>query len=148
MSVRDNLLMGSHAAGLDRNSRELRLKEVIEMFPVLGEKLTALAAMLSGGQKQLLLIARALMGRPKLLMLDEPSLGLAPLIVRDVFRGLMDLRQRFGLTIVLAEQNARNALRVADRGYVLSRGELVAEGSSDHLRASRSIEDAYFGKSL
>ncbi len=145
MSVHDNLLLG----GFDRWRRGQRrqddtLDEVYTLFPRLKERHAQLAGTLSGGERQMLAIGRALMARPRLLMLDEPSLGLAPLIVREVFRIIAELRQR-GVAILLVEQNARAALQVADHGYVLETGGLVLEGPAEALAADDRIVRAYLG---
>ena len=145
MSVQDNLLLG----GFDRWRRGQRrqddtLDEVYTLFPRLKERQAQLAGTLSGGERQMLAIGRALMARPRLLMLDEPSLGLAPLIVREVFRIIAELRQR-GVAILLVEQNARAALQVADHGYVLETGSLALEGPAEALAADDRIVQAYLG---
>lgn len=143
LSVEENLLMGAYL----RNDREVGadLERLYTQFPRLQERRAQTAGSLSGGEQQMLAIARALMGRPKLLMLDEPSLGLAPLIVRDVFRLIRQIKAA-GTTILLVEQNARKALEVADFGYVLERGSIVASGPAAVLRDDPAIIAAYLGK--
>ncbi|TFY97391.1 ABC transporter ATP-binding protein [Ramlibacter rhizophilus] len=145
MSVEDNLLLGAYRQLRLRN-RDWRgqLESVFELFPRLRERRTQAAGTLSGGERQMLAVGRALMSRPTLLMLDEPSLGLAPLIVRDIFNTIERLRAS-GVTILLVEQNARAALQVADHGYVLETGELVLEGPAAQLAGDSRVIDTYLG---
>jgi branched-chain amino acid transport system ATP-binding protein len=140
LSVRDNLLLGAY----HRRSRTEGLDDVLSLFPILRDRARQRAGTLSGGEQQMLAIGRALMARPKLLLLDEPSLGLAPLAIRQVVDRLLDLRAR-GTTILLVEQNIRAALRVATRGYLLRRGEVVLAGTSDELRQAPGVAAAYLG---
>ncbi len=143
MTVTENLEMGAHT----RRDRDVRndLARMLEKFPVLAERHDQLAGTLSGGEQQMLAIARALMARPRLLLLDEPSLGLAPMIVTQIFRTLRDLREE-GNTIFLVEQNARRALQLADRGYVLERGRIVLEGSGAELLDDPMVRQTYLGR--
>jgi branched-chain amino acid transport system ATP-binding protein len=146
MSVEDNLLLGFYPrrrAG-ERDARPA-MREVFAIFPRLEERRRQLAGTLSGGERQMLALGRAMMGRPRLLLLDEPSLGLAPLIVREIFRVLVDLRQR-GLSILLVEQNVRVALQVSDYGYVLEMGGVAAEGPSGELAQDARIMATYLGQ--
>ena len=146
MSVEDNLLLGFYPrrrAG-ERDARPA-MRDVFAIFPHLQSRCRQLAGTLSGGERQMLALGRALMGRPRLLLLDEPSLGLAPLIVREIFRVLVDLRQR-GLSILLVEQNVRAALQVSDYGYVLEMGEIAAEGPSEALARDPRILETYLGQ--
>jgi branched-chain amino acid transport system ATP-binding protein len=145
MSIEDNLLLGGFVRWRrgQRDQRE-RMDEVFEMFPRLRERRAQLAATLSGGERQMLAIGRALMARPRLLMLDEPSLGLAPLIVREVFQIVSRLRA-MGVAVLLVEQNARAALQVADRAYVLEMGAVVLTGQASELLYDRRIIDTYLG---
>src|SRR5262245_57143929 len=143
MTVEENLLVGAFvSASRLQNSR--RLAEQYERFPILKERRRQLAQTLSGGQQQMLAIARGLMSEPQLLLLDEPSLGLAPLIVKQVFREIQGLRQA-GSTILLVEQNANAALLIADRAYVMSGGRIVDERTPQALLADRNVADAYLG---
>lgn len=145
MSVEDNLQLGAfmrHRLG-HRDSSETMV-QVFDIFPRLKERRNQLAGTLSGGERQMLAVGRALMAKPKLLMLDEPSLGLAPLIVREIFRIISELKQT-GVSILLVEQNARAALQVADYGYVLETGELAMEGSSSELIGDPRVIESYLG---
>jgi branched-chain amino acid transport system ATP-binding protein len=143
MSVADNLQLGAFAARRDANVRA-RLDEVYGRFPRLADRRAQLAGTLSGGERQMLALGRALMSRPRLLMLDEPSLGLAPLVVREIFTIIAALRAT-GVSILLVEQNARAALRVADFGYVLETGELALSGPSQDLIANPRVAATYLG---
>ena len=145
MSVEDNLLLGGFRQMQLGNAQwRDRLADVFDIFPRLKERRAQLAGTLSGGERQMLAVGRALMGRPALLMLDEPSLGLAPLIVREIF-SIIDNLRKTGVTIVLVEQNARAALQVADHGYVLEMGELSAEGPADQLANDPRVIETYLG---
>jgi branched-chain amino acid transport system ATP-binding protein len=141
MSVHENLLMGAHGRG-DAEADET-IEQVFALFPRLKERSSQRGGTLSGGEQQMLAIGRALMGRPRLLMLDEPSLGLAPLIVRQIFGAIRDLNRRTGLTVLLVEQNAFQALRLAHRGYVLVNGAITMAGSGAELLARPEIRAAY-----
>ena len=141
MTVRENLQMG---AALDHQAHfEPDLARMTALFPRLNERLSQRAGTLSGGEQQMLAIARALMSRPKLLMLDEPSLGLAPLIVKQIFDSLRDINARDGLTVFLVEQNAHHALSLAHRGYVMVNGEITLTGSGQSLLSNPAIRAAY-----
>jgi len=148
MTVRDNLLLGAY----HRFRRDSRLaiyddlQQITEIFPLLSDRLGEPAETLSGGMQQMLAIGRGLMARPRLLLLDEPSLGLAPLLVQEIFRVIAHLRRQ-GTTILLVEQNARAALRVADRGYVLEGGRIALAGSSAELALNEGVQRAYLGAS-
>lgn len=145
MSVEDNLLLGGFARWRrgDRTQRQ-RMEEVFAIFPRLRERRAQLAATLSGGERQMLAIGRALMAKPRLLMLDEPSLGLAPLIVREVLHTVARLRE-LGVSVLLIEQNARAALNIADRGYVLEMGAIALHGAAADLLHDRRIVETYLG---
>lgn len=142
MTVQENLELGSVRRGKSRRKRTM--EEVYHLFPRLAERRRQLAGTLSGGEQQMLALARALMTRPKLLMLDEPSLGLAPLIVADIFQIIQDIR-RSGTTILIVEQNAQQTLAMADYGYVLENGEIALQGSGQELLKNEKVRDAYLG---
>jgi len=145
MSVEDNLVLGGFRQMRLGNSRwRDRLAEVFDLFPRLQERRAQQAGTLSGGERQMLAVGRALMSRPSVLMMDEPSLGLAPLIVKDIFLIIETLRQT-GVTIVLVEQNARAALAVADQGYVLEMGEIGLHGPAAELAQNPRVIDTYLG---
>ena len=145
MSVEDNLVLGGwRAKQLKMTHWRDVLDQVFSLFPRLKERRLQAAGTLSGGERQMLAIGRALMGQPRLLMLDEPSLGLAPLVVRDIFNTIRHLRIS-GVTLLLVEQNARAALDVADHGYVLETGDLVLQGPAKQLAADPRVIDTYLG---
>ena len=149
LSVEDNLDLGAYLRYLNGESKvSIRedMVQVFNLFPLLQERRKQLAGTMSGGEQQMLAIGRALMAKPKLLLLDEPSMGLAPLIVQEIFRVLNQLRQENGTTILLVEQNARAALKLADRGYVLETGKIILEGSSVELMENADVKRAYLGK--
>jgi len=144
LSVEDNLLLGAFHRERRHGVLQNEAVNVYQRFPRLKERRHQLAGTLSGGERQMLALGRALMARPKLLMLDEPSLGLAPLVVREVLRAIAELRAA-GVSILLVEQNARAALQVADYGYVLETGETVLEGSAAELLANPRVVETYLG---
>ena len=145
MSVEDNLLLGAFDRYRTGHRDQMEtMDEVFEIFPRLEERRAQLAGTLSGGERQMLAMGRALMAKPKLLMLDEPSLGLAPLIIKEIFRIISELKQT-GVAIPLVEQNARAALQIADYGYVLETGEVSLAGPSKELAADQRVIDAYLG---
>lgn len=144
MTVRENLLMGAYLFPAAR-SDATRLRRIFELFPVLGERQNVMANTLSGGERQMLALGRALMANPTLLLLDEPSLGLAPLLVERVGEMVAQLARGGGVTVLMAEQNASLALSVATRAYVLELGEVAHEGSSAELRRSPDVRRAYLG---
>ena len=141
MSVLDNLLVG----GYRNPDRDLVIREVFERFPRLRERSGQLAGTLSGGEQQMLAIGRALVARPRLLLLDEPSMGLAPLLVKEVFAAISELRRR-GVTIFIVEQNAAATLAAVDRAYVLETGEIILEGDAAELLHNPEVKRAYLGK--
>ncbi|MGD9809464.1 MAG: ABC transporter ATP-binding protein [Deferribacterales bacterium] len=143
MSVRENLEMG----GFKRPVAEVksRLADITDMFPVLGERAGQMAGMLSGGEQQMLAIGRALMTAPKILLMDEPSMGLAPLVIKEVYEKLKVLAET-GLTILLVEQNASMALKYAQRGYVLENGRIIMQGKASELLGDNEVKRAYLGK--
>lgn len=145
MSVGDNLLLGAFMRHrLGHRDHEQTMEEVFQIFPRLKERRSQQAGTLSGGERQMLAVGRALMAKPRLLMLDEPSLGLAPLIVREIFRVIADLKKT-GVSILLVEQNARAALQVADYAYVLETGEIAMEGPSEQLIGDPKVVESYLG---
>ncbi len=142
MTVEENLAMGGFFA--ERQQYQTRIKRVYELFPRLYERRVQRAGTMSGGEQQMLAIGRALMSQPRLLLLDEPSLGLAPIIIQQIFDTIEQLRQE-GMTIFLVEQNANQALKLADRGYVLEKGHVVLEDTGDALLANEAVRSAYLG---
>jgi len=144
MSVEDNLRMGVYVRA-DRAESAADIERMFERFPILRERRTAMASLLSGGEQQMLAIARALLSRPRLLLLDEPSLGLAPKMSDFVFGIIADSRQR-GLTVLLVEQKARQALKFANRAYLMETGRVIASGSAADLAADPLMSEAFLGK--
>jgi branched-chain amino acid transport system ATP-binding protein len=145
LTVTENLLMGAYTRR-DRAAVRRDLDNNMQLFPVLAERRSGLAGNLSGGQQQMLALARGLMARPRLLMLDEPSLGLAPSIVRDVMDHIGRVNRELGLTMLLVEQSVGVALRLAHRGYVLERGRVVVAGTGDELARNELVRRAYLGE--
>lgn len=144
MSVEENLMMGGFVHRKQKNELKQRIKDVYNLFPILHEKRNDHAGSLSGGQQQMVAIGRAMMSKPKLMLLDEPSIGLAPLIVEQMFDSIKEIN-REGTTILLAEQNANAALSIASRGYVYENGRIVIEGSSQELFSNEEVRKAYIG---
>jgi branched-chain amino acid transport system ATP-binding protein len=142
-TVEENLRLGAYT----RRDTDVRsdIDKIYDLFPRLRERRGQVAGSLSGGEQQMLAIGRAMMLRPRLLLLDEPSLGLAPIIVKDLFRTLVDLKELSGATVLLVEQNANLALDIADRAYVLEAGEIVTSGAAADIRADESVRRAYLG---
>jgi branched-chain amino acid transport system ATP-binding protein len=146
LTVEDNLLLGGYVHRRGRGGADADLPKVYELFPRLAERSKQLAGTLSGGEQQMLAVGRAMMGRPKLMLLDEPSLGLSPQMVHRIFDALSQLRDQ-GLTILLVEQNALAALRLADRGYLLQNGQVIAQGTSEELANDPMVRHVYLGSS-
>ena len=146
LTVRDNINLGAYHYFKRSNRLEIkeRMERVYQMFPILEKRTKQIAGTLSGGEQQMLAIARALMGRPELLLLDEPSMGIAPLVVREIFNVIKQLNQS-GVTVLLVEQNARAALKVAHHSYVLERGEIVLEGLAAELLDNPKVKEHYLG---
>ena len=144
LSVRENLQLGAYTRGDGRAQRAEDLQRIFTLFPVLKDRADGLAGNLSGGEQQMLAIGRALMAKPRVLLLDEPSMGLAPIIVQDIFRTLREINKN-GLTIFLVEQNVRQALKIADRAYVIETGRIVLAGSGRELLGNPKVQDAYLG---
>jgi len=142
LSVEDNLRVGAYVR---KDDIEPDIEKFYGIFPRLGERRQQLAGSLSGGEQQMLAVSRALMSRPKLLLLDEPSLGLAPIIVQDLFRRFSDINRTEGVTMLVVEQNANLALDIADRAYVLEAGEFAISGTADDLRNDDAVRKAYLG---
>jgi len=146
MTVQENLILGGYVlAKKDKGGIEHEIARVYELFPVLKERTRQLAGTLSGGEQQMLAMGRALMARPSLIMMDEPSTGLAPLIVKDIFKVILRLREE-GNTVLLIEQNAKAALGIADRGYVLETGKIILQGAAEDLLQNRDVQRAYLGR--
>ena len=147
LTVLENLQLGAYLRfwKKERKAIEKDLEWVFQLFPRLRERIKQIAGTLSGGEQQMLAIGRALMARPKLLLLDEPSMGLAPLVVKDIMSAISTLRDS-GVTILIVEQNARASLRISDRGYVLETGRVILQGSSDDLLNDSDVKRAYLGK--
>lgn len=142
MNILENLMMGAYK--VPGEEREKRLDQVFALFPVLKERMKQLAGTLSGGEQQMVALARGLMAGPRLLMLDEPSLGLAPLVVERIFEAVLKIHQE-GVTVLLVEQNVHEALELADRGYVLENGKIALEGAGNELLGNEHVRCAYLG---
>ena len=148
MSVIENLVLGGYVQyKRDKKAAEQELKNVFDLFPVLQERVDQLAGTLSGGEQQMLAMGRALMAKPSLIMMDEPSTGLAPLIVKNIFQVILKLREA-GNTVLLIEQNAKAALGVADRGYVLETGKIIVQGAAEDLLENKDVQRAYLGRDV
>jgi branched-chain amino acid transport system ATP-binding protein len=148
MTVQENLLLGGYVqAKKSRSTADSEIGRVYELFPVLKERAKQLAGTLSGGEQQMLAMGRALMAKPSLIMMDEPSTGLAPLIVKSIFKVILRLREE-GNTVLLVEQNAKAALGIADRGYVLETGKIILQGAAEDLLENRDVQRAYLGREM
>jgi branched-chain amino acid transport system ATP-binding protein len=146
MTVEENLILGGYVlAKKAKGGIDSEIARVYELFPVLKERVRQLAGTLSGGEQQMLAMGRALMAKPSLIMMDEPSTGLAPLIVKNIFEVVLRLRQE-GNTVLLVEQNAKAALGIADRGYVLETGKIILQGVAEDLLQNRDVQRAYLGR--
>lgn len=146
MTVQENLILGGYVlAKKDKSAIDNEIARVYELFPVLKERSRQLAGTLSGGEQQMLAMGRALMAKPSLIMMDEPSTGLAPLIVKSIFNVILRLREE-GNTVLLVEQNAKAALGIADRGYVLETGKIILQGAAEDLLQNRDVQRAYLGR--
>lgn len=150
LSVEDNLLLGSFNWYSLKNRSEIKndVERIYSIFPILKKRKKQLAGTLSGGEQQMLAIGRALMSRPKLLLLDEPSMGLAPIVIKEIFQYIVELRNTYGLTVLLVEQNARSALRIAHTGYVLETGRIILQGPADDLLLNKDVQRAYLGRDV
>ncbi len=148
MTVKENLILGGYVLyKKDKKAPAAEIKKIIDIFPILKERENQLAGTLSGGEQQMLAMGRALMAKPALIMMDEPSTGLAPLIVKDIFQIITKLREA-GNTVLLVEQNAVAALGIADRGYVMETGKIILQGSSEELLMNKDIQRAYLGRDV
>jgi branched-chain amino acid transport system ATP-binding protein len=143
MTVHENLLLGAYGKEAEKN-KDQSLETIFQIFPFLKERRKQLAQTLSGGEQQMLAIARGLMSKPKLLIMDEPSLGLAPMLVQKIFNSMREINER-GVTILLVEQNVHRALEIADRGYLLESGKMVLSGDWNELLANEHVKKAYLG---
>ncbi|MFV0238475.1 MAG: ABC transporter ATP-binding protein [Lacrimispora sphenoides] len=144
LTVRENLLVGAYTRK-DMDNVKKELEEIYTLFPRLRERMEQLGGTLSGGEQQMLAIGRALLGKPKLLLLDEPSLGLAPLVIREIFEAIVRIRNT-GMTIMFVEQNSKIALETADRGYVVQNGQIVMEDTCENLASNEDVKKAYLGE--
>lgn len=148
MTVQDNLELGGFLTSRIHGKKQLMagIDEMCELFPILQERRKQYAGTLSGGEQQMLAIAMALMAKPELLLLDEPSMGLAPLIVKEIFKVIQELKEQSGLTVLLVEQNANAALKIADRGYVMETGKIIIEEQASALLENQEVKRAYLGR--
>ena len=145
LTVKENLIAASHTQKYNHSELDERIGAVYSYFPRLKERETGLAGYLSGGEQQMLVIGRGMMARPKLMMLDEPSLGLSPLLVGEIFEIIVKLNKEMGTTILLVEQNARMALNIADHGYIMENGKIVLDDTTDKLKNNEDVKRFYLG---
>jgi branched-chain amino acid transport system ATP-binding protein len=145
LSVEENLLVGAIPSGSSRSEVDHRIEQVYHYFPRLKDLQKRVSGYLSGGEQQMLVIGRGLMAKPRMMLLDEPSIGLAPLLVKEIFRVIKQINEESGVTILLVEQNARAALEVADYAYVMENGRVVLDGPSDQLKENEDIKEFYLG---
>jgi branched-chain amino acid transport system ATP-binding protein len=150
LTTEDNLLLGSYHWYSFRTRAKIKddMEKIFAIFPILQKRRKQIAGTLSGGEQQMLAIGRALMARPKVLLLDEPSMGLAPIVIREIFRYITELRDSYGLTVLLVEQNARSALRIANTGYVLETGRVLLQGPAEDLLQNKDVQRAYLGRDV
>ncbi|BAQ09660.1 ABC transporter related protein [Bacillus sp. OxB-1] len=150
MTVLDNLYLGAYHHRKQSKMKKIEedIEKVFDLFPILKDRKDQLGGTMSGGQQQMLAIARGVMAEPELLLLDEPTLGLAPIIAKDVLELVRDLREEFGTTVLLIEQNVTASLKIADRGYVISHGEIVKSGKSSELLHDPEVKEAYLGHTV
>jgi branched-chain amino acid transport system ATP-binding protein len=148
MTVMDNLELGGFLIHKNHGKKQLKksIEEMYELFPILKQRQNQYAGTLSGGEQQMLAIAMALMTKPEFILLDEPSMGLAPLIIREIFRVILELKNEIGLTVLLVEQNANAALSIADRGYVMEIGKIILEQDATSLLKNQDVKRAYLGR--
>ncbi len=145
LTARENLVAAAHTQKCSRSELEERIEQVYHYFPRLKERENGLAGYLSGGEQQMLVIGRGMMARPKLMMLDEPSLGLSPLLVSEIFEIIVKLNKELGTTILLVEQNARMALNIADHGYIMENGKIVLDDTTEKLKNNEDVKQFYLG---
>lgn len=145
LTIEENLQVGAYSRNIKKDQMKKEIDEIYKIFPRLGERKNQYAGTLSGGEQQMLAIGRGLMAQPKLLLLDEPSMGVAPIVVKEIFQVIKDINEKLGTTIFLVEQNAKMALSVAHRGYVIGTGQITLQGTSDELKESEEVKRAYLG---
>lgn len=145
LSVEENLQVGAYTRNIKKDEMKRDIDEVYKVFPRLEERKSQYAGTLSGGEQQMLAIGRALMAKPKLLLLDEPSMGVAPIVVREIFGVIKEINEKMGTTIFLVEQNAKMALSIAHRGYVIETGNIIISGTNEQLKESDDVKKAYLG---
>lgn len=145
LTVEENLKMGAYSRNIKMNKLNEEIKNIYAMFPRLEERKNQYAGTLSGGEQQMLAIGRGLMAKPKILLLDEPSMGISPIVVREIFHIIKNINKDFKTTIFLVEQNAKMALSVANRGYVIETGNIILEGTTEELKESEEVKKAYLG---